>query len=233
MRDMNKPWAGLFLLGILTVSPALVARVQAQEPDLGSVTEKHQLVPMRDGKRLSVYLYIPKGKGPWPVIFEQRYGSLRGKFPRESSARLARAGYVVALVNFRGTQLSEGKYVGYRALQWGQLQDGYDVCEWLAKQEWSTGKVGTFGSSQGGYAQNYLAVTQPPHLVCQYMVDTGLSLFEEGYRIGGTTRPRRFQNMASVCRNPGDNDALLREWYQHPQYDEYWQQEDAPAILTR
>jgi len=226
MCTMKKRLAGVILLGMLVVGSTRVVPLQAQEPDLSGVTEKHVMVPMRDGKRLSVYLYVPEGKGPWPVIFEQRYGSLRGKFPRESSARMARTGYVVALVNFRGTQLSEGRYVGYRALQWGKLQDGYDVCEWLAKQQWSTGKVGTFGSSQGGYAQNYLAVTQPPHLVCQYMVDTGLSLFEEGYRIGGTTRPRRFQNMAAACRNPADNDALLREWFQHPHYDEYWQDED-------
>ena len=216
----------IVLLVMLVATLVSAACLQAQEPNLNGVTEKHLMVPMRDGKRLSVYLYVPEGKGPWPVIFEQRYASLRGKSPRESSARLARAGYVVALVNFRGTHLSEGKYVGYRALQWGKLQDGYDVCEWLAKQEWSTGKVGTFGSSQGGYAQNYLAVTQPPHLVCQYMVDTGLSLFEEGYRIGGTTRPRRFGRMSSFCRNPSDGDELLQEWYEHPHYDEYWQDED-------
>ena len=85
MRNMNKPLAGLFLLGILIGSPVLAVSVQGQEPDLGGVTEKHQMVPMRDGKRLSVYVYIPEGKGPWPVIFEQRYGSVRGKFPRESS----------------------------------------------------------------------------------------------------------------------------------------------------
>src|SRR5262245_58819877 len=30
-----------------------------------------------------------------------------------------------------------------------------------------------------------------PHLVCHYMVDTGLSLFHEGHRIGGITRPER------------------------------------------
>jgi len=37
-----------------------------------------------------------------------------------------------------------------------------DTVEWLAKQPWSTGKIGTFGSSQAGFAQNFLAVTQPP-----------------------------------------------------------------------
>ncbi|MDB4787018.1 CocE/NonD family hydrolase, partial [Planctomycetaceae bacterium] len=152
--------------------------------------------------------------------------SLRGKSTREAAARIAKHGFVVALINYRGTHLSEGKWVGYRAMQWGERQDGYDSCEWLAKQSWSTGKVGTFGSSQGGYAQNYLAVTQPPSLVCQYMTDTGLSLFHEGYRIGGTTRPERFKSMESICRNPEDQREVLREWFEHPHYDDYWKAED-------
>src|SRR4029078_3000665 len=102
----------------------------------------------------------------------------------------------------------------------------YDTIEWLATQPWSTGKVGTFGSSQGGFAQNFLAVTEPPHLVCQYMIDTGLSLFHEGYRIGGVDKPERFKTMAEVCRNPDDNRRQMEEWYQHPTYDDYWAQED-------
>ena len=196
------------------------------ELDFGGVVEKHTMIPMRDGKKLSSYLYFPKSKGPWPVIFEQRYASLRGKGTRLGAAELVQSGYVVALVNYRGTHKSEGKWVGYRALQWGKLSDGYDTCEWLATRDWCTGKVGTFGSSQGGYAQNYLAVTQPPHLTCQYMVDTGLSLFHEGYRIGGTTRPERFKGMDGVCRNPKDNRELLAEWFSHPTYDDYWKDED-------
>ena len=31
------------------------------------------MAPMRDGKKLSTYLYFPAGKGPWPVLYEQRY----------------------------------------------------------------------------------------------------------------------------------------------------------------
>ena len=224
------PWryAGFMfrLFFSLLVLGAAGSTTAAPKVNLGDVREEHVMVPMRDGVRLSVYLYVPPGAGKWPCIFEQRYASLRARGTRESAARLAKAGYVVALVNYRGTHLSEGRYIAYRGLQWSELRDGYDVCEWLAKQPWCTGKIGTFGSSQGGYAQNYLAVTQPPSLVCQYMVDTGLSLFQEGYRIGGTTRPERFKGMARNCRNPGDNDAVLKEWFSHPHYDEYWQAED-------
>ncbi|MCA9034904.1 MAG: CocE/NonD family hydrolase [Planctomycetaceae bacterium] len=203
------------------------------DPDLGGVREEHTMIPMRDGKHLSAWLYFPEGQGPWPAVFEQRYASLRAVGTRKAAAELAAEGFVVALVNYRGTHLSEGTWVGYRAMQWGELKDGYDTCEWLAEQDWCTGKVGTFGSSQGGYAQNYLAVTQPPHLVCQHMTDTGLSLFHEGYRIGGTTRPERFQGLAAVCRNPEDNQRLLEEWFQHPTYDEYWKAEDCTLHFAK
>ena len=211
----------LFLLCVLPL-PA-----QELPPlELGGIREEHAFIPMRDGTRLSAYLYFPKGDGPWPVVFEQRYASLTGAGTRKTSAELASHGFVVAMVNFRGSQKSEGRYVGYRALAWGEQKDGYDTCEWLGTRPWSTGKVGSFGSSQGGFAQNFLAVTQPPHLTCQYMVDTGLSLFHEGYRIGGVTRPTRFADFGSNCRNPEDNNMLLREWDAHPDYDEYWQAED-------
>lgn len=192
--------------------------------DLGGIREEHVMVPMRDGARLSAYLYFPAGKGPWPVLYQQRYASLAGS--RQAHARMAAAGYVVCAENFRGTYRSEGTWQGYRALGWGDLQDGYDTCEWLAKQPWSTGKVGTWGGSQAGYAQNFLAVTQPPHLVAQYMTDTGLSLFQEGYRIGGATRPERFKDMDFVCRVPSQNRDLMAEWFRHPTYDDYWKAED-------
>jgi predicted acyl esterase len=214
----------------LSVSAGLLlaAAAAAAEPpvDLGGVTEKHEMVPVRDGKRLSTYLYFPPGDGPWPVLYEQRYADLRAPATRQALARLAAAGYVVAAQNFRGTHLSEGTWVGYRALGWGEQRDGFDTVEWLAGRPWSTGKIGTLGGSQAGYAQNFLAVTRPPHLVCQYMTDTGLSLFHEGYRIGGTTRPERFKQMDAVCRDPEDNRRLLREWFAHPTYDDYWAAED-------
>ena len=221
---------GAWLVAWLAANSVVFAQDQI---DLGGVTEQHVMIPMRDGKKLSAYVYTPPGEGPWPVLYEQRYADLRGAPTRQAFARLAKAGYVVVGENFRGTYLSEGTWVGYRALGWGELQDGYDTVEWLARQPWSTGKIGTFGSSQAGYAQNFLAITQPPHLVAQYMIDTGLSLYQEGYRIGGTTRPERFKGMDAVCRDPKDNRALLAEWFRHPTYDDYWKQEDCSRFFDK
>lgn len=136
----------VFSAGILWL--AIVQAGAAEEPlDLGGVTERHVMIPMRDGTKLSAYLYFPPGDGPWPVLYEQRYARLTDPSTRKAFARLAAGGYVVAAENFRGAQLSEGGWVGYRALGWGKLRDGYDTVEWLAAQPWSTGKIGTFGSS--------------------------------------------------------------------------------------
>jgi predicted acyl esterase len=213
--------------------PSLAADTALPALDLGGVREAHIMIPMRDGTRLSAYVYFPPGQGPWPVVFEQRYAVITSAGSRKELAAMATHGYVAARVNFRGSQLSEGVWRGYRALAWGELRDGYDLCEWFATQPWSNGKVGTFGGSQGGFAQNFLAVTRPPHLVCQYMTDTGLSLYHEGYRLGGATKPARFKKMDAVARNPADNRVLMAEWFRHPTYDDYWRDEDCSLHFDR
>ncbi len=212
----------------------LSVTASAAEPvDLGGVREEHVMIPMRDGVKLSAFLFFPPGDGPWPVLLEQRYANGSDPNTKKNFAKLARGGYVTVLANFRGSQQSEGVWKGYRHLAWGEQQDGCDLVEWLAAQKWSTGKIGTFGSSQAGFAQNFLAVTQPPHLVAQYMIDTGLSLFHEGYRIGGTQRPERFKTMDKVCRVPEHNQELMREWYRHQNYDSYWADEDCTRFFDK
>ncbi|MBL8209583.1 MAG: CocE/NonD family hydrolase [Bryobacterales bacterium] len=193
------------------------------------ITEQHVMVPMRDGVRLSVYLYIPEGKGPWPVLYEQRYSDVTVESSKRNYRMLASKGYVVAAENFRGAQKSEGVYTGYRALSWGEQQDGYDTVAWLAKQPWSNGKVGTFGGSQAGYAQNFLAVTRPPALVAQYMTDTGQSLFHLGYRRGGTTRRMAFQE----ARDPKDAISLNHAIFNHGPYSDYWHIEDVTRMWDK
>lgn len=224
-------WA---VAAVFAAEPAPVA----PSPLIAGTIEEHVMIPMRDGVRLSAYLYKPvpgapdatgkpHGPGPWPVLYIQRYADITGAASRKQSSWFAARGYVVCAQNFRGAQKSEGLFDGYRALGWGKLQDGYDTVEWLAEQPWSTGKIGTFGGSQAGYAQNFLAVTQPPHLVAQYMIDTGLSLFHEGYRIGGTVRPARLiKGMGNTSREPGGGERWMQRMLDHPVYDAYWADED-------
>jgi hypothetical protein len=45
-----------------------------------------------------------------------------------------------------------------------QTQDGYEVVEWLAAQDWCNGNVGMWGISWGGFTAIQVAKLQPPHL---------------------------------------------------------------------
>ena len=45
-----------------------------------------------------------------------------------------------------------------------EQEDGFDAVEWLAKQEYSNGCVGMFGSSYGGFTAVQVAMNRPPHL---------------------------------------------------------------------
>ena len=80
--------AGWLFLG-LAMAASLPA---ADEVDLFGVREEHVMIPMRDGTKLSAYLYFPPGDGHHPVIYEQRYADLRGAGSRQSFAKLALAG---------------------------------------------------------------------------------------------------------------------------------------------
>ena len=100
------------LLAIAVLFGLLATTTFAQPPepplDFPGVVEEHVMVPMRDGVKLSVYLYIPTGDGPWPGLLEQRYANGRAISTRKELAQLASKGYIVALQNFRGSQKSEG-----------------------------------------------------------------------------------------------------------------------------
>lgn len=209
--------------------PVLLAPSAAlsKKLDLGGVHEKHVMVPMRDGTKLSTYLYIPAGAGPWPVIYEQRYAPIRADRTRLESAGFARKGYVVVTQSFRGAQKSKGEFLAYRALGLGEQTDGADTIAWFLEQGWCNGKIGSYGASQGGYAQNFLAASQPKALHAQYMVDFGASLFHHGYRIGGAARPKRLQGMCETAgASQADSDKLLADQLDHQAYDSWWDVEN-------
>lgn len=208
--------------------PAAKPKAAPKAPDLGGVREEHVMISMRDGAKLSTYLFFPPIQGKLPAIYQQRYVDISSAGQKTECAKLAKLiGCVVALQNFRGAHESEGVFQGYRALGLGELKDGYDSVEWLAAQSWCTGKVGSWGGSQGGYSQNFLAASQPPHLVAQYLTDFGVSLFHDGYRGGGVVRPTRFLGkMAIHARDIEEGKAALLEQFKHPTYDSWWAQEN-------
>ncbi len=174
------------------------------------------MVAMRDGVRLSTYLYIAEGTGPWPVLYEQRYADLR--WCVKSLARMAAAEAMSWPRRIsEGPSYRKGPGSATATSVGGPSRTATTPSSGSRSSRGRPGKSSTFGGSQAGFAQNFLAVTRSPHLTCQYMIDTGLSLFHEGYRIGGATRPERFKTMDAVCRNPEDNPTAPQRVVRSPQ----------------
>ncbi|MCP4299764.1 MAG: CocE/NonD family hydrolase [Gammaproteobacteria bacterium] len=126
--------------------------------------EKTVLVPMRDGVRLATDIYSPVGvEGPLPVVmirlpyYKNRYLGLRS--PGSDAHYFAGHGYHVVVQDMRGRFESEGDYVILK----NDRDDGYDAIEWISKQPWSTGKVGTYGCSYLGENQILLSATRHPN----------------------------------------------------------------------
>jgi putative CocE/NonD family hydrolase len=154
----------------------MAAPVGAQPyPD---VVRTSQYVPVRDGTRLAVNIYRPANgarpaAGRLPVVFA--FTPYRARFRAENgqieeaglSDRLAlrsliRAGYVVAVADIRGKGASFGTRRGFQDRT--EARDGYDLVEWLARQDFSSGRVGMIGCSYLGGTTFHTASTAPPAL---------------------------------------------------------------------
>jgi uncharacterized protein len=145
--------------------------------------EKSVFVPMRDGVHLSTDIYFPGGQEiRRPVILIRtpygkqgwRQGGSRGAL----TLMFATHGYIVAVQDKRGRFESQGRYT----LAIDEDIDGYDTIEWLSKQTWSTGKVGTYGCSDSGDAQVWLAQSRPPALAAMIPQASGSSIGPAGGR---------------------------------------------------
>ena len=79
---------------------------------------------------------------------------------------LSGPGTPVVTQDSRGRYASGGTYIPY-TVEGGtpDAQDGYESVEWLARQPYCNGKVGTFGGSYNAWMQWMLAKLRPPHLV--------------------------------------------------------------------
>ena len=155
----------LFILIILSIC-AIVYVKEAEE--ISVLTIREVMIPMPDGIQLVADIYmptdIPAGEH-LPVLLE--YTPYRKNDSRGSRygvyTYFVKRGYVVARVDIRGTGNSQGRTIPYEYSEI-ELSDGDAVIAWLAKQNWSNGKVGMFGISWGGFNSIQMAVRKPPAL---------------------------------------------------------------------
>lgn len=162
----------------------------------------HVQIPARDGVLLSANLWLPQPRSPgerFPAILEMipyRKDDWRYITDHQRMGYLAQRGYVCCRLDVRGTGSSLG--VAYDEYTAAEIQDGYDVVEWLASQAWSNGNVGMWGISWGGFSAIQVAMLQPPHLkaiVPMYASDDRYS--DDVHYIGGCMVVSEFAQYAA------------------------------------
>ena len=129
------------------------------------MSEVRAWIELSDGVRLAATLYRPESGGPWPVILEAlpyRKDDVTLYHVPEYRRLCAEGDYVVARVDLRGTGSSEG--VGTDEYPPQEQEDLCEVIAWLAAQPWSTGAVGMYGVSYGGFNSIQVAMERPPAL---------------------------------------------------------------------
>jgi putative CocE/NonD family hydrolase len=182
------------VLMLTLLLPAVVAEEQEAALDELATDERKQLVPMRDGVRLSTDVYLPKdANGPFPTIFWRtpyNYNTLRDT-RKEFVKKAVERGYAFVIQNERGKFFSEGEW----AILGHPRTDGYDALDWIAGQDWSNGKVGTIGCSSSAEWQLALAaMDHPAHAAMVPMASgAGIGRVGEFYEQGNWYRGGVFQ----------------------------------------
>ena len=131
-----------------------------------AVVDRKVMMPMRDGVRLASDIYRPKnatGKVPTIVVktpYNFNYWDVQNRVPADMTAVLTaiKRGYGYVVQNERGHFFSEGNY----DILGPPVTDGADLMEWISKQPWSNGKVGTTGCSSTAEYQPAVAAQGHP-----------------------------------------------------------------------
>lgn len=164
---------------------------------------RHEMVVMRDGVRLSTFVYLPPEGARFPVIVqrtpygiaaEHRLGNTdpaNGWLPDPAKPMLgallrgwkamASCGYAVVYQDCRGRHDSEGIDRVYA----DDAADGFDTLDWIAGQPWCNGAIGMGGSSAAATTTLAAASTRHPALKCFWAQVGGSSIYDDVVYEGG------------------------------------------------
>ena len=205
----------------------------------------HQSVEMRDGVALTTDIYLPDSEGEYPTLLVRDIYSNGSTAVRQRYAKFATSnGYAFVFQSARGRYDSEGRWYPY----FQEINDGDDTLTWIAKQPWSNGKVGMFGTSYLASVQWLAALNRNPALVAiapamspgNYYRDVAypggafslLSRARWGVGLVGSRTNMAFPvdwiggidhlPLITLAESVGYNVRHFQDWLEHPSYDAYW-----------
>ncbi len=209
------------------------------------VFEKDVAVRLRDGVTIYVDVFRPVGSEKVPVILAwSPYGKGQGtsvsvmgvfalvgmsneivsgleKFEGPDPAYWCAQGYAICNPDIRGVVDCDGNSV-----LWDR-QDGrdcYDLIEWLAEQEWCTGKVAMSGTSYLAVSQWFTAAEQPPHLAAINPWEGVSDVYRDLVMRGGMPDigfARQLQNGSFFGKNQKED--IISEVERYPLMNDLWE----------
>ena len=165
------------------MATAITKGEMSQPQDYKMIVEKDVWIPLRDGTKLCVDIFRPESTtgatekfpvimslGPYqkdklwvpPPDLEEKPNPHMIWEPVNPEWWCPR-GYAMLRVDTRGSGKSPGKS---EPSSYQESLDAYDCIEWVAKQKWCNGNVGTCGISYLAAFQWKVAGQQPPSLKC-------------------------------------------------------------------
>ncbi|SKC73502.1 CocE/NonD family hydrolase [Maledivibacter halophilus] len=172
---MKKILLALLVIGISVVMIAGFIPEKILMLPVGCAQNQSTYVTMKDGTKIAVRISLPYGmkkNDKVPTIMETtRYGTKYKKtfllnalfnlgIGKEVESifyeTLLKSNYALIRVDARGSGASSGN----RDMEWSkeEINDMNQIIEWITKQSWSNGKVGTYGISYSGNTAE-LAIT--------------------------------------------------------------------------
>jgi uncharacterized protein len=185
---------------------------------LAASAKQTVMISMRDGVKLATDVHKPSSdvSTPWPVILS------RTPYNKNSldaiGAEAIRRGFIFVAQDCRGRFASEGENLPFDL----DGSDGFDTLEWVAKQSWCNGKIGTWGGSAGAITQFQMIRSGTDRLTAQHLTVGAPNLYDVVY-IRGVFRKALVEDWLRGAQW-GSN--ALPRWVANPIYDEYWRERD-------
>lgn len=181
---------------LLVLLGASAARAESSPPTAlppatyPTTFSEQRFIRMDDGIELGATITYPSDDGAapapgrFPVVLNMTPYGRDGACSCESAGDYATRGFVLAVVDVRGTGGSQGNldenYFSPR-----EARDGYDVVEFLGTQPWSNSKVGMSGGSYLGIMQYLTAEQDPPHLAAIAPIEALADVYNDAAFPGG------------------------------------------------
>ncbi len=216
--------------------PPPLAPIQANLAPL--LAESNVMVSMRDGTEIAVDIYRPAVPGRYPTLYAA------GPYPHNSDnvapdtahtgpvAWFVNQGFNYVIASVRGTGLSGGHY---EFLSRQEQQDHYELIEWIARQEWSNGRVAGAGAGYYATAQWQMALQSPPALACIAPYNGVLRPYHDWAYPGGLGNAGFIadwyeQEVRAANAFPVNGTGRLVDYdlrlqvLQHPHFDSFWRE---------